>query len=106
MTRWIIAGAISLGLLAGGAGVALATSGPDDGEGHPITGDALDKAKTAALREAGGGRVTGTEAGDEEGYYEVEVTMPDGHQLDVHLDQKFTVLGSKSDGGDSGEEGR
>ena len=59
-----------------------------------------------ALREAGGGRVTGTEVGDEEGYYEVEVTLPDGRQMDVHLNQKFTVLGTETDSGDSGESGR
>lgn len=104
-TRWIIAGAIALGLLGGGAGIALATGAPGGDNGRddierPITGDALEKAKAAALEHTGGGRATETEAGDEEGYYEVEVTMPDGRQVDVHLDERFTVLSTESDSGE------
>ena len=38
--------------------------GRDDTE--PISGDALDRASAAALAHTGGGRVTGTEMGDEE----------------------------------------
>ena len=45
----------------------------------------------------GGGKVTGTEAGDEEGAYEVEVTRADGSQVDVHLDSRFNVIGAKDD---------
>jgi hypothetical protein len=44
--------------------------GPDE----PITGDALERASSAALEYIGEGRVTETEVGDEEGYYEVEIT--------------------------------
>ena len=107
-TRWIIAGAVALGLLGGGAGIALATGTQheDDGTERPITGDALNKAKAAALEHTGGGRVTETEAGDEEGYYEVEVTRDDGSQVDVHLDRSFHVIDSSADGrgdDDSGE---
>lgn len=98
MKRIIIVAALAAGLVAAGAGVALAAGQPDDdGSDRPITGAALDKAKAAALEHTGGGRVTGTEVGDEEGAYEVEVTMPGGRRLDVHLDQKFTVLGSAGD---------
>ena len=71
---------------------------PDDGEGTPITGDALAKASEAALEFTGGGTVTGTELGDEESLYEVEVTLADGGQTDVQLDQNFVVVGSKTDG--------
>ena len=46
----------------------------------------------------GGGRVTETEVGDEDGYYEVEVTLDDGSQVDVALDKDFTVLSSKHEG--------
>lgn len=97
-----MAGAIALGLLGGGAGIAVATgvAGDDDGTERPITGDALAKAKAAALERTGGGRVTETEIGDEEGYYEVEVTLPGGRQVDVHLDQRFTVLSTESDAGE------
>jgi hypothetical protein len=44
--------------------------------------------------------VTGTEVGDEESYYEVEVTLDDGTQVDVQLDKGFRVVGSEADGAD------
>lgn len=44
------------------------------------------------------------EVGDEEGYYEVEVTRADGGQVEVHLDGDFRVLGSVGDD-DGAEEG-
>jgi uncharacterized membrane protein YkoI len=98
MKRTVIVAAIAAGLIAGGAGVAIAAGQQDDnGTDRPITGPALDKAKAAALEHTGGGRVTGTETGDEEGAYEVEVTLPDGRQVDVHLDDRFSVLGSQAD---------
>ena len=67
----------------------------------PINGSALDRAKAAALDATGGGRVTGTEVRDEEGYYEVEVTRNDGSQVDVHLDRAFNVTDQSADGGGS-----
>ena len=68
-----------------------------EGEDTPITGDALDQASAAALEFLGEGRVTDTEVGDEEGYYEIEVTLDDGSQVDVHLDENFNVLGQEAD---------
>jgi uncharacterized membrane protein YkoI len=50
------------------------------------------------LDHTGQGSVTETEVDDEEGYYEVEVTLDDGSQVDVHLDRDFNVLGSEADG--------
>jgi hypothetical protein len=47
--------------------------------------------------------VTETEVGDEESYYEVEVTRPDGGQVDVQLDRGFNVVGDKAD--DESEKG-
>ena len=41
--------------------------------------------------------MTGTEVGDEESYYEVEVTLDNGRQVDVQLDRAFAVVGSKAD---------
>lgn len=41
--------------------------------------------------------MTGTEVGDEESYYEVEVTRDDGSQVDVQLDENFVVVGSSTD---------
>ena len=97
--RKILAGVAFAAVVAGGAGIAAAGGGGDSGEGPdtPITGDALQKASAAALAETGGGRVTGTEVGDEESYYEVEVTRADGSQVDVQLDRAFDVVGDKVD---------
>ena len=58
-----------------------------------------------ALEHTGGGRVTGSEAGDEQGAYEIEVTRPDGSQVDVHLDTSFKVLGTEDDGAGEDDEG-
>ena len=103
--RKILAVAAFAAVVAGGAGIA-AAGGGDSAEGpdRPITGDALQKASEAALAETGGGRVTGTEVGDEESYYEVEVTV-DGRQVDVQLDESFAVVGADADVEDSGEGG-
>ena len=73
-------------------------SGDDDNEvDTPIAGSNLDRASAAALAFTGGGRVTGTEVGDEESYYEVEVTLDDGSQVDVQLDRGFQVVSSNAD---------
>jgi uncharacterized membrane protein YkoI len=80
-----------------GAAAAIAAAGGGDDNEAPITGDALDKASTAALDQTGEGRVTETEVGDEEGYYEVEVTLDDGSQVDVHLDRSFNVVDESTD---------
>jgi uncharacterized membrane protein YkoI len=94
----LIAGsAVAATVLALGAGVAVASSNNDDNEA-PITGNALEQASRAALEHTGGGRVTETEVGDEESYYEVEVTMSDGSQVDVQLDKNFKVVGDKVEG--------
>lgn len=90
-------------LATGGAAIAGAAGGGEDGkEGKdkPITSQALDRAKAAAVNHTGDGKVTGTEVGDEEGAYEVEVTRANGSQVDVHLDKGFNVLGQKDTGGE------
>jgi uncharacterized membrane protein YkoI len=101
-TKVIAASALAVGLAGAGGGIAVAAGGGDDDEA-PITGEALDRASDAALAHTGGGRVTETEVGDEESYYEVEVTLDDGSQVDVQLDRDFNVVGSEGDG-DDGEE--
>ena len=63
----------------------------------PITGNALAKASAVALAHTGDGRVTGTELGDEESYYEIEVTLADNRQVDVQLDESFKFVGEKVD---------
>jgi uncharacterized membrane protein YkoI len=103
--KGIIIGVVVVAALAiGGTAIANNIGGDDDGSDKAITGTALDKAKAAALAHTGGGKVTETEAGDEEGAYEVEVTMPDGSQVDVHLDKSFHVLGQQGDDDGSGDD--
>ena len=96
----IVAGAGVLALAAGGVGIATAGSGGDSEQ--PISGDSLAKAEAAALEHTGGGTVTDTEMGDEESFYEVEVTLPDGSQTDIQLDRSFEVVGEEAEG--AGEE--
>ena len=94
-TKFAIAGAITAALAGTGVGIGIAGAGGD--HDTPITGDALARASAAALEQVGGGRVTGTEVGDEEGAYEVEVTLDDGSQVDVHLNEDFQVIGTEAD---------
>ena len=54
-------------------------------------------ASSAALAHTGGGRVTENEVGDEDGYYEVEITRADGSQVDVHLHRDFNILSTIAD---------
>lgn len=99
LKRTLMAGGAIAGLALGGAAIAGATGGgDDDGSEKSITGSALDRASKVALDHTGGGRVTGTEVGDEEGYYEVEVTRQGGGQVDVHLDRGFNVVGAEGEG--------
>jgi uncharacterized membrane protein YkoI len=93
----------------GGAAIASAAGGGDsstaqesvedakEGPDQAIGGSDLDKASAAALQHTGGGTVSDTEVGDEESYYEVEVTLDDGSQTDVQLDRSFNVVGSEAD---------
>lgn len=84
----------------GGSAVALAGNGGDDGPGDSeaaISGADLDRASAAALDFTGEGRVSDTEVGDEESYYEVEVTLDNGSQVDVQLDESFKVVSSEGD---------
>ena len=84
-----------------GTGAAVATGAlDDDATDTPIPSSAIDQAKKAALAETGGGRVTETEVDDEESKYEVEVTLKDGSQVDVQLDENFKVVGTEADGAD------
>jgi hypothetical protein len=91
---WMVA-VVAAGLLLVGAGVAYATGPGEDSSGR-AGGANIDKARSVALGEVNG-RVTGTEVGDEEGYYEVEIARDDGSQVDVHLDKNFNVLDTKAD---------
>src|ERR687895_473564 len=101
--KWL--GVLAAGLAGAGVGARVGPAKADDDEGEedaetdtPITGAALEQASAAALAHTGGGRVTETEVGDEESYYEVEVTRADGSQTDVQLDRGFNVIGGSADG--------
>jgi len=104
MKKGLIAAAAAAVLGAGGAAIAVGTdeSGDDDATQKSISGSALKKASAAALEHTGGGTVTETEVGDEESYYEVEVTTGEGQQ-DVQLDRDFNVVSSEGDS-DEGED--
>ncbi len=101
-TKLIAAIGATFALAAGGAGAAVAaggSGGEDQAEGPDvaISGSALDQASAAALDATGGGTVSGTETGDEESYYEIEVTRDDGSQVDVQLDRDFQLVGQSAD---------
>ena len=101
-SRTVLIG-VGLATALGAGGVAFAgAGGDDDGSDRAITGPALDRASAAALEHTGGGRVTGTEAGDEESLYEVEVTRSDGSRVDVQIDRGFRVVGTEEE--ERGEE--
>jgi hypothetical protein len=96
----VIAG-IALTLGAVSAGVAMGVGGDDDA---PLTGRALERARAAALEHAGGGTVIETEAGDDGAAYGVEVRLPDGRRIEVHLDEGFAVVGQETDDDGAGDE--
>lgn len=123
--KGVLAAMAALGALAiGGAAIAGATGSDQSAPGSSgqaatsesendsdrneadvaISGSALDQAGAAALEHTGGGEVTETEVGDEESYYEVEVTLDDGSVVDVQVDRAFDVVGDEADS-DSSEDG-
>jgi hypothetical protein len=100
-TKIILAASAGGAVIAlGAAGVAVAAGAGDD---EPLRGATKDRAVAAALAETGGGTVTETEAGDDGAAYEVEVRLADGREVEVRLDQDFTVIGTEADD-DSGSE--
>jgi len=101
-TRIAIAVAVTVaGLTTAGVAAVSASTSDETGADTPITGTDLQKASDAALAFTGQGRVTGTEVGDEESYYEVEVTLDDGTEVDVQLDADFQIVGSEADTADT-----
>jgi uncharacterized membrane protein YkoI len=96
-TKILTAAGLAVVLVGGGVSYAIAQGGDDDGTQRPIAPTDIDRASAAALAATGGGRVTETEVGDEESYYEVEVTLDDGSQVDVQLDREFDVVSRDPD---------
>ncbi|QEC46739.1 hypothetical protein FSW04_03490 [Baekduia soli] len=68
------------------------TATHEDAE-KPVTGDAADKAKAAAVTSVGSGSTAGAVTTDFPGTgYEVTVTKADGAKVEVHLGKDFTVM--------------
>jgi hypothetical protein len=102
MTRkWIVGGVLTAGLIAGTTALALAGGGSlpigSADDDPPLSGPALEGASAAALESTGGGTVVDSEAGDGGEAYEVEVSLEDGRQVEVGLDESFQVVGTESD---------
>lgn len=92
-TLWITSAAVGAVLVLGGAGVAVAVADPFDQGDDRLTGSTLAKASAAALDAVGSGTVTDAETSDEFGSaYEVEVTLDNGEEVEVQLDESFAVL--------------
>lgn len=94
--RWIAGAIVAIAIVAGAAGVAVATGATGDDD-TPLTGETLQRATEVALEHTGGGTVTETEAGDDGAAYGVEVLLPDGRQVEVNLDANFKVIGQEAD---------
>lgn len=73
-------------------------------EDLPITGSALERASAVALQYIGEGTVTDSEIDDEEGYYEIEITLDNGNEVDVHLDESFNVISTEWEDDNSQDE--
>ena len=99
LKRRILAALAIVALGLGGATLAQAT-GDDERDGdEQVTDQAIvQRASAAALKAAGGGRVTEVEVADEgdEGY-EVGVRRADGSSVEVHLDTGFGVASVQRD---------
>lgn len=100
-TKASLAGIAVIAAAMGTTGVAVAGS-DDDATETPITGASLEHASQVAREYTGGGTVTGTEVGDEESYFEVEVTLSNGDQVDVQLDRDFEVVDATPDSENDG----
>jgi hypothetical protein len=103
----ITTGAIAAAIVLGGSTLAIAgAQGGDSGESgdQPLTGSVLTQASAAALDAVGSGKVTATATGDDGAAYEVEVTLPNGDQVDVELDSAFAVVAQNHEGPESADD--
>jgi hypothetical protein len=97
---------IAIGIAAGvaviaGAGLGFAAAADDD---EPLTGATLERATDAALEHTGGGTVVETETGDGDAAYGVEIRMDDGSEVEVELDDDFSVIGTEREDDGPGAE--
>jgi len=103
-TKWLAGGVLALTMVGAGVGIGLAetnTEAGDEAEGtdsdQPLTGTDRERAEAAALDSVGGGTVIETEIGDDGAAYGVEIRRDDGSQVEVNLDESFTVIGTEAD---------
>ncbi len=103
-TKWLAGGLLALTMVGAGVGIGLAETNPeagDEAEGtdsdQPLTGTDRERAEAAALDSVGGGTVIETEIGDDGAAYGVEIRRDDGSQVEVNLDESFTVIGTEAD---------
>jgi uncharacterized membrane protein YkoI len=97
--RLLIGGTAAVVVIAGGAVAATAAGGDDDA---PLTGHTRERAIAAALAHVGVGSVVGTEVGEDDAAYGVEIRLADGSQVEVTLDEGFRVIATEAD--DDGSE--
>jgi uncharacterized membrane protein YkoI len=91
-TIWITSAVAGTVLVLGGAGIAVAVGDPFETD-DALSGSTLERASSAALAEVGGGTVSDAEASDDAGHaYEVEITLENGDEVDVELDESFEVV--------------
>jgi hypothetical protein len=99
----VVVGALAA-LGAGGAAIAGAVGGGDDGN-EQATGPGADQATAAALAITGGKANAVERDGENGATWEVEVTKPDGSIADVRLDDQYNlvVIEGDSEANDSGK---
>ena len=96
--QFIALGAAIAFIIAAAAGTSFAVANNSDDQ--PLTGDTYQQAVDAALAEYPGAEVTETEIGDGAAAYEVELSLADGSEVEVELDDSFQVIGSSPDDDD------
>jgi hypothetical protein len=74
------------------------TAAHEDAE-KPVTGDAADKAKAAAVKAVGGGTAGDVTTNYFGNGFEVTVTKSDGSTVEIHLDSSFNVMAGPPHGG-------
>ena len=98
----IITTVAAVAIALGAGGVAVAVSGDDE---ERATGPAAERAKQAALKEAGGGRVLEVERADDGGPgHEVEIERPDGSAIEINVGDDGAILGTETEEADDRED--
>lgn len=100
----VVGGALVIGMVAGGAGLAIAAGGDGDHD-RPLTGSDLEHATKTALEHTGGGVVIDSEVGDDGAAYSVEIRLDDGRVVEVNLDARFQVTDAQQDEDGAGGRG-